>query len=364
MSYSRFSVEDFVLDKYFRQWVLSPDEESNLFWQEWLQHHPEKIEMLQEARAIIVKIPRINYGWNLELENAIWHSIAQKTQKNHQGEEIANTKIVPMNAESILGASLNEHQKRKWSYRMLSRVAATVVIILSIGIAGYLGFHEDNDAREITYLIKEAPLGTKVRFDLSDGTKVVLNAGSIARYPERFASGERIVEVEGEAFLEVAKDSLRPFRVKTGALVTEALGTAFNVSNEQEKIDVALVEGKVQVSLVKPGTKVTKLILMPGEQASLQEEGYLIKQAFNPEKVTAWKDNIIFFEGATEEEVVRQLERWYGVKIDISGQSSKSWDYTGKFKDKHLSYVLKSIGYTMGFQYVINGKEVKIMYST
>ncbi|MEK6481669.1 FecR domain-containing protein [Catalinimonas sp. 4WD22] len=363
MSYSRFTVEDFVLDKYFRKWVLSPDEESNLFWQGWLQRNPDRIAMLQEARAIILRMPRINYGWNDELENSIWKSIVQSTKENPQVKDAANTKVIPLNAETVLGTSANPSQRKKWDYQKFSRVAATVLLLLSIGIAGYLGFHEsERGEKAIAFLTKEAPLGTKVRFDLSDGTQVILNAGSTARYPERFSSNERVIEIKGEAYLDVAKDSLRPFRVRTNEVITEALGTAFNVRNEQNKVEIALVEGKVQVSLAKPDT-VSTLILHPGEQASLHRGRHLSKQGFDTEKVIAWKDNIIFFEGTSEEEVIRQLERWYGVKITMIGQSSKPWDYTGKFKDKGLSYVLKSIGYTMGFQYVIDGKEVKIMYT-
>lgn len=79
MNYRRFTVEEFVLDKNFRNWVLNPDAESNLFWQQWLQHHPEKREVLQEARAIILKMPLINYGWDEEMEDALWQGIEKDT---------------------------------------------------------------------------------------------------------------------------------------------------------------------------------------------------------------------------------------------------------------------------------------------
>ena len=369
MSYSQFGVEDFVLDKHFRQWVLMPDKKSNLFWQDWLQRHPEKRAGLQEARTIILKTPRINYGWTRQREDALWQSIAQNTPENHQVEEASaveavSAKIIPLHAAAVLGASMSPATPRRWGYQRIGRVAATILLMLSFGIAAYLGGNEDPEALPpIAYLTKDAPLGIKARFDLPDGTSVVLNAGSSIVYPDRFAKKERLIEIKGEAFLEVAKDNLRPFRVRTGDVVTEAIGTAFNVRYEQKTVEISLVEGKVQVRVERADEKQEKLILLPGEQASLREATHLTKEHFDPEKATAWKDGIIFLESADEQEVINTLQRWYGVRISTEGQASKPWNFTGKFKDKSLEYVLKSIGYTMNFRYMIEKREVSISYS-
>lgn len=362
MSYHQFTVEDFVLNKHFRQWVLSPDAESNMFWQSWLARHPEKREVLQEARAIILAMPRINYGWNPELEENLWQSIVQDTQASPQGEEKASTKVVPLHADAVLGTTMIRVQHKRWHYQTMGRVASTILLLLCFGLAGYLGYHVQHAETSVMYITHDTPPGSRSAFNLPDGSHIVLHAGSSARYPKHFAAQERLVEIKGEAFLTVARDSLRPFRVRTGKVMTEALGTAFNVRYEQHAVEIALVEGKVQVSLAGSSTQEEKLILMPGERAILQEDKYLVRDVFNSEKVTAWKEGMIFFDSAGEAEVIQTLERWYGVKISIEGQPSKSWNFTGKFKDKDLEYVLKSVGYTMNFSFTKEKDQVKIMY--
>ncbi len=365
MSYSSFTVEDFVLDKHFRQWVLSPEAERNLFWKTWLAHHPEKKEVLQEARALILKMPRINYGWNSEVEDALWQSIAQDTQERQQAEEATYTKIIPLHAAAVLNLSPHTPEHKRWGYQTVGSVAATVLLVLSFGMAAYLGSYQrdQEQPQPIVYLTKQTPLGTKARFGLPDGTQVVLNAGSTVRYPEHFTAEERRIDIKGEAFFEVVKDSLRPFRVNTGAIVTEALGTAFNVRYEQQIIEIALIEGKVQVSVDHTGKKEDPIILWPGEQASLEDKKHLLKSTFDTEQVTAWKDGVIFFKGAKEQEVVSTLERWYGIKISTQGKASKPWNFTGRFQDKSLEYVLRSVGYTMDFHFTMEKEEVKIVYS-
>lgn len=374
MDYKRFTVEEFVLDKYFRQWVLNPNAESNLFWQMWLQRNPKKREVLQEAKAIILIMPRIDYGWDIEVEDALWQSIQQNTQEINPdkaapveaaSEEEYLAKVIPLHSAAVLGSPGYQPQHKQWNYQAMGRVAATILLVMTVGIAGYLGFNGQPqiEPQPVAYLTKEAPLGTKTKFSLPDGSQIILNSGSSVHYPEVFNDSERLIEIKGEAFLEVAKDRTKPFRVKTGTVMTEALGTAFNIIYEQEAVEVALVEGKVKVTKYKAGKKEEKVILMPGEQASLQDEKYLTKDVFDLEKVTAWKEGIVFFEGAGEDEFINSLERWYGVEISVKGKASKVWNFSGRFKGKSLEYILKSVGYTMDFNFTIEKKKVKIIYN-
>jgi ferric-dicitrate binding protein FerR (iron transport regulator) len=160
----------------------------------------------------------------------------------------------------------------------------------------------------------------------------------------------------------VAKDAQRPFRVKTGEVVTEALGTAFNVRNFGASVEIALVEGKVQVSRVIADITEAQLILLPGEKAYLKDNATLAKNYFNPEQVIAWKEGVIFLESAKEQEVFAALEQWYGVKISTEGKASRAWRYSGKFKNKSLEYILRSVGYTMDFTFRIEDQKVTIRY--
>ena len=92
-------------------------------------------------------------------------------------------------------------------------------------------------------------MGSRAQFSLSDGTTVTLNAGSRLKYDNRFGINDRVVQLEGEGYFKVAKDSKRPFTVKTSHLNVRALGTAFNVKaySDDKTIETTLVEGSVKI---------------------------------------------------------------------------------------------------------------------
>ena len=362
MDYSRFTVEDFVLDRKFRKWILSPDTETNMFWDAWLEKHPHKLKTLQEAKTIVIQLPKVDYGWNDEKEDTLWQSIYQDIH-HHTGKK--DTKVISLHASATLQNHAFQQENRKWHYHQIGKVAAAILLLLCAGLAYYFGIRSIQKASEehpVTYINRETPLGKKEKFHLPDGTFVVLNAGSAVKYPVYFSDTLRLIEVTGEAFLEVAKDTLRPFKVKTGDLVTQALGTAFNVRNFGESVEIALVEGKVKVSRIVNNTTEANLTLLPGEKAVLNAHKNLVKAQFDPEKVTAWKEGVLLLESASEREIIHALEQWYGVNISVQGHALRPWQYSGTFDNKSLEYVLKSMGYTMGFTFWIEDTEVTIRY--
>ena len=93
------------------------------------------------------------------------------------------------------------------------------------------------------------PFGMLSTITLPDGSKVILNAGTTITYPNAFVSKNREVEINGEAFFEVAHDAEHPFIVKANQINVEVLGTQFNVKayEEDDWIEVSLSEGKVEV---------------------------------------------------------------------------------------------------------------------
>jgi transmembrane sensor len=362
MDYSRFTVEDFALDRKFRKWVLAPDAETNLFWSAWLERHPNKRKTLQEARTIVLNMPKVNYGWNQEMEDKLWGSIREDM---YPSPKKTHTKVISLHAAATLRQPGFQRGHQRWSYYQIGRVAAVILLVVCAALSYYIGIQNIRKSAEkqfISYITKETPWGTKERFYLPDGTFVILNAGSTLRYPEYFSDNQRLIEIEGEAFLEVAKDAHRPFGVKSGEVVTEALGTAFNVRNFGASVEIALVEGKVQVSRVIADITEAQLILLPGEKAYMKGNATLAKGYFNAEQVIAWKEGVIFLESAKEQDVIEVLEQWYGIKIITEGKAARAWRYSGKFKNKSLEYILRSIGYTMDFTFRIEDQKVTIRY--
>ncbi|MFZ4861068.1 FecR family protein [Sphingobacterium sp. Mn56C] len=158
------------------------------------------------------------------------------------------------------------------------------------------------------------PKGGQYQLILSDGTKVWVNADSKLRYPKTFTGSSRVVELDGEAYFEVAKNKMNPFIVKTKNETVEVLGTHFNVNAYGNNRDskVSLVEGKVQVSIPHGA----KMVLNPGQQ-SVVKGGAMHVQAVNVDEIMAWKNGEFVFNNEPLATALQQLERWYDIDIQV-----------------------------------------------
>ena len=181
--------------------------------------------------------------------------------------------------------------------------------------SGLLQYQASGTAASVSYNTLTTPRGGKFRIVLPDGTRVWLNAASSIRYPTAFTGKERKVEVTGEAYFEVAKNAVMPFRVNVdNKAEIEVLGTHFNINAypDEAAINTTLLEGKVKVSAGHlPGT-----LLQPGQQASLAAAGALqVLNDVDTTQIIAWKEGWFQFHMATLPDVMRQLSRWYDVEV-------------------------------------------------
>jgi hypothetical protein len=221
--------------------------------------------------------------------------------------------------------------------------------------------------------IVSIPKGEHYKVVLPDGSMVWLNAASVLRFPSSFKSKERKVELSGEAYFEVAKDRARPFLVyvsshginnQNGALV-EVLGTHFNINaySDEDALKTTLLEGSVKVTPVHSSE--LKLnnssILAPGQQAqitdqSLPSDGMNV-QSVDVETVVAWKNNLFNFNKADIQTIMRQIARWYDVKVAYEGKIPEKL-FSGKInRNSDLKTVLKIIEQS-GIQFHLEGKKI------
>lgn len=168
-------------------------------------------------------------------------------------------------------------------------------------------------------LVLTTPKGGTYQVTLSDGTKVWLNAASTLRYPSRFDKATRAVEVYGEAYFAVERDSKRPFVVKTARQVIEVLGTEFNVAAYRDELAVktTLINGSVSVKSTSPSSSQAKL--KPGEQSVLTTDGTLTTAQVDTRAETAWKNGRVSLTNVPFDELMRQLARWYNIEIMYQG---------------------------------------------
>lgn len=163
-------------------------------------------------------------------------------------------------------------------------------------------------------LTLHTPRGGQYQVTLSDGTKVWLNADSKITYPRQFAHNERLIQLHGEAYFEVAKEKNRPFIVMTDREKVEVLGTHFNVNSYTEEVHsmVSLIEGKVKVSLANQQFE----ILNPGEQTKISRST-IQKEKIDISESLAWKNGEFMFNKEPLSSVMRKLARWYDIDITV-----------------------------------------------
>ncbi|ACU63830.1 FecR domain-containing protein [Chitinophaga pinensis] len=181
----------------------------------------------------------------------------------------------------------------------------------------------DKNGRENVYNTMRTPNGRQFQLVLPDGTKVWLNAASSIRYPTLFAGKERLVTVTGEAYFEVAANADMPFRVNVNDKAEiEVLGTDFNVNayNNEATISTTLVSGSVRILsernkgvIIKPGQQ-AQITIAAARQGNQHNTGIEVVST-DVEKAVAWKNGLFYFDNMTLPEAMRQLERWYDIRV-------------------------------------------------
>ena len=207
-------------------------------------------------------------------------------------------------------------QVKRTSYFWI-KVAAAILLLM---VAGYLVYQFQPTDPEAVYLTKTTASGQKSTITLSDGTTVRLNSESKLVYPEMFVGDTRQVVLEGEGFFQVKKDS-RPFLVKAGRLQVKVLGTSFNVNAYDPATQIAVAEGKVEVSL-DSATERSKVLLTGNELVTYDETvGSFSKERLDDiNHLFAWKDGILWINQERLREAVPKMERWYGTHIHLAEQ--------------------------------------------
>jgi len=170
------------------------------------------------------------------------------------------------------------------------------------------------------------------------------------------------LELVGEAYFEVAKDSTRPFIVRTGQITTTALGTSFNIKAYQnEELNISLLTGLVEV-----GSEIgqfDKVNLVPGEVLNINLENQKFQKGqFDEEKSMAWIRKTILFDHAPIAEIIRVLENWYGVEIKFINRPKKDLMVSGLFRDQTLENVLEGLSYSARFEFEIQKDQVNIHF--
>ncbi len=228
-------------------------------------------------------------------------------------------------------------------FPILTKVAAILFIPLLLGSLYYYSKNIRELNQEPIYSEITSPNGSRTSFKLPDGSKVWLNNGSSLRFPIRFTGKYRILELSGEAYLEVAHNSEMPLVVRTGDLQVMVHGTKFNVMAypEDENIAVTLESGSISLQRVVENHVKDLIKLEPKQHAvfnKVQKE--LSYMTIKPEKFTSWKDGKLIFIDDPINLIMNRLERWYNVDIELKDKELSKYTYTATFTDESLKQIL------------------------
>jgi len=200
--------------------------------------------------------------------------------------------------------------------------------------------------------------GSQYQVELEDGTKVWLNASSSLKFPTAFTGHERIVELTGEAYFEVAKNPDVPFKVKVKNSEIEVLGTHFNVNayDNENAINATLLEGSVKV--VHAGEQ---KIIKPGQQAQIKNNGeFNVKANVSTNEIVAWTNGVFQFKNTHVSAIFREVERWYDV--DFVNAPPANTRFTGVInRSVSIEEFLKFLEATQTIHFKKEGKKITVL---
>lgn len=228
-----------------------------------------------------------------------------------------------------------------------------------IKIGDKVCYHPTSNTSEIEYNTITTPRGSQYQVELPDGSRVWINAASSLRFPTAFIGKERRVEINGEAYFEVAKNKSMPFIVKVNDAEVQVLGTHFNVMayDDEGIVNTTLLEGSVKFVT---NNKIS--LLKPGQQSQLSNDGEIkLINDVDLDKVMAWKNGLFVFDNSDLGTVMRQLSRWYDIDV-VYRTRNVATTFVGEIpRTSKLSDILKVFELTSKLRFEIVGKKVVVM---
>ena len=391
INYKNYTSEQLLLDEYFVSSHLDPTSDSNQFWTNLSLRNDRLAREIQQASRILESIPQNQYQLTFAEEENLWGNIQQKNKlnkNNRQRTRIIYYSSVAASFALILISTILYviNQSNHSNLSVLEKIekplieSQNVELILSdqkvLAITeakselqynkeGLLKVNsktvdskDTSNDQSLAYNQLIVPSGKRSTLNLSDGSKIWVNANSRVVYPVVFNQSKREIYVEGEVFLEVSPDKNRPFIVKTKTLDVNVLGTSFNVSayENQAQTSVVLVTGSVNVKTKKNDTEKLK----PNEMYQYADGRGRLRKV-NVQNYISWKDGSYIFEKEDFVTILNKLGSYYGKEVVIDKDLVAVYcSGTLNLKDD-ITMVLNGLKNVVSFTYQINGNQINVL---
>ena len=339
--YELYTVEDFIRDADFRDWVRDQSDQKS-FWQSFLQVYPQKKEVFRQAeqfiRAATIAPERIS-----EVE------IRRETEFFVGKVDSYTAHRYPFSANPDVKKGLSR-------FRLTTRRGMAIAVFLTavVSVGWYVSVDTDGSDSLLsppsdvpaTQLVETTnPTKQPLRVVLNDGSEITLSTKSRLRYPAHFTGNARIVYLTGEAKFSVTRRN-QPFMVYTGAMVVKVLGARFVVRafDTDQKITVQVLSGNVSVYKPKPeqtpGSKEVDGLILNANQAAVFEksDGTLTKTLVASPALIGNRsgERRFVYDEVPLATILRDLERGYAISIQFDGQSFEGCKITADLSNESL----------------------------
>lgn len=355
MDYSKFGVEDFLCDTSFLEYCIGTNEEAVVFWTAWLAKHPEKLKAANSARSLY-------YALNGNIDAESFHKDFEAFKNAFSG-----TLPLPVEPAKVIRIRKNNNSL----VFTLTGVAACMLVAFGLFL---FKKSKTNQATSVTDLSYNTSLGKKLTLKLTDGSVVTLNSGSSLVVSKDFNVHKRDVTLIGEGYFVVAHNAAKPFMVHTQKINVKDIGTEFNIKaySADKTTEASLIKGRIEITLNNVTTKhfnQSAIVLSPNNKfiidnnvTDLTGEQKSVKQPFAISHITTntstnsvvetdWKENKLTFYDSSLDDIALQMERWYGVKIQITNPAIKAYRFTATFDHEDIIQVLDALKLSSNFNY-------------
>jgi ferric-dicitrate binding protein FerR (iron transport regulator) len=315
--------------------ILETEEVKSLMYHQWKNPQEVHVDTKPDFKQIFGKIKK----------------------KIHYAERIDSPNVQFLIKEVEELKSNNQAIKRRLR-NVLALAASIIIVLASAGIF----IIQTNHVFRTTYTENIVPNGQRSQVLLPDGTKVYLNSGTVLRYDNSFGKKYRHCELSGEAYFEVKKNKKIPFVIQTADVEVKVVGTKFNVMAypDDDFVETIVSEGKVSVT-ERYGN--SKLMLAANQKGTYHKSTQLLLlNEVNPDQYISWTENVLSFDNENFSEVIKRLERWYDVNIDVEGTDSIRDRFTLTIKNESIKEVLELISLTTDITYTVDADQVTVVY--
>jgi ferric-dicitrate binding protein FerR (iron transport regulator) len=249
----------------------------------------------------------------------------------------------------------------KRNSRLWIGIAASIAIIIASAIiVNTLKKPAGESVSALQYSEISTELGQLSDVSLPDGSKVFLNSSSRFIRPAEFSGNDRIVQLSGEAYFEIAPDPERPFIIHSNLILTQVLGTKFNVKaySEEDIISVSVVEGIVRIS--RKNTNPEAWIEIGAGQEYVLDQSTQTEEvrAFSKDKVLGWREGKFVFESSPLKRVLPILSRKFDVEFVLENENLNQCQLTAVFDNENLETILDVISFAYDIDYDFSGRKI------